>query len=378
MKVKSNHVLILLMGAILLSVLALIGVLVYQGSGGDAEPASSRSGSITGDPSRTAGNPKTSNPVADVDRIKLALKVGKSYDNVVQFDVEGTTTSEKWGTEVEAGFNYLAELHMIREILENDGRRIVERRRILSCKQVRLVSKVKEVSIRIGTPGMLVLGQLERFLPGTIQTVGEVKPYVEQIIEKKVQSDLNDENTTLQTKLDSLSGKIVRLTYVNGKGITDLVCESGDLDSDQDAYLRYSAILSDCYILPDLNLPLGSHWDVPANQFVGYFDPSLRVVPHGEITLIRGADTILDGKPMANLRLPRSTIEFDDSTTQRSSVGRFTGEGTVQFDLGDNYVREGHLEGTLERRSESKNHWIYQEAFRSSPSVKVQYSCTMK
>jgi hypothetical protein len=374
MKVNSNHILILLMGTILASILGLIGVLLYQGAGASSEQRTGSTGSSLGNISKTAGSAPAP---PSLERIKLALKPGKSYENVVKFDVEGITRSSQWGSEVEAGFNYLAELHMIRDILENDGQRIVERRRILSCKQIRLVSKVKEVSIRLGAPGVLILGQVERFLPGTIETVANVKPYLEKMIEKKLQSDLDDDNSRMEKKLDSLSGKTVRLTYVNGQGITDLVCESGDLDSDQDRYLRCSASLSDCYILPDLNLPPGSHWDVPASQFVGYFDPSLRVVPQGEVTIIREADTVSDGRAIANLRLPRSTIEFNDSTSEQSNSGRFTGEGTVEFDLGDRYVRGGDLEGTLECTRE-KDHWIYKESFRFSPKVRVQYSCAMK
>jgi hypothetical protein len=383
--VKSNHLLIALMVSILVAVLALIAVVVSSGPGVPPIPDPDKDKTTDRDhrPTPPHGErPKPpEKPINDPALIRQSAQEGKTYDIILKLGAEGEGTAEDWGVRQACGIVFYSEAHIVRTIEKNDGKRIVELRRIASCKQTKLHAKVKNVRINMGLPGVLLLGAIEETIPGTTSAVEFLQPFVEKLLASASQSGIDEKVANLQKRVDSLSGKTVRIEYVDGVGVTDLTPVGCDLDESERDFLMRTALLSDCYLFPDHAVKVGDHWPVKASQLAGYFDPSLRACPAGDITILRASDSrTKDNRITANLQMPPSTIVLDNSTPQRASVGRFTTteDSTIHFDLDNSYVTDAELKGTIYLSDESKDHFYFKESFSFEPTVTIQYWCGMK
>jgi len=187
---------LLLLAGILVALVVLIGVLVTQrGDGGPGPGSPGRAESIA-TPAVADGQqvrrselpapPKSSEPIADPDRIRETLRAGATYHVVLKAGLDARAVDRAWWRKEVIHIAYLAEMAIDRTIEANDGKRVVELRRFVASRNVKLLCAVEDAAIDLGAPGALLMGALVYLSPEAgagqdahRQPEGVVRPDVE-------------------------------------------------------------------------------------------------------------------------------------------------------------------------------------------------------
>lgn len=199
--------------------------------------------------------------------------------------------------------SYLAEMRITRKIESNDGRRIVELRRFHQARNAKLLCDVESITIELGLPGQVLLGVLDAVEPGSTESVLVAKPLIEAILSITAQPVANASVTKAFAHVDTLAGKTVRITYVDGTGVEELVPVGCTLSESERDFIFATAVLSDCYIFPELNFEPGKSWSVDGSQRMCLIDPSFRGIPEGSVQVERTEDRTDAGKRYAGRRI---------------------------------------------------------------------------
>ena len=242
-------------------------------------------------------------------------------------------------------------------------------------RSIKLVTEVESVTFDFGVPDKLVFAALEWAQPGAGVVSMQVKPILEQILRAGSRVETQLAAVKAFGAVDSLHGKSIRITYVDGEGVTGLEPVGCVLTPDEESFLRNTALLADCYLLPELTLRPGATWEVEGAQFAGFVDPSLRAMPRGSVAIRRGQDEVVKGKTFAHLKVESGSLELDATNLQRSQVGVYYPEGDLSFDLKDGYVSSGTLGGRMILERVSKDHVLFEAKFRTEPRIKLTYHC---
>jgi hypothetical protein len=322
--------------------------------------------------------PPPPKPIAKPTEIKHRLKEGKTYESTIKAGFVAKAYTQEWGIREEVNLTYLAEMQVSRKIEANDGKRIVELRHIKECRNAKLLARVENVSINLGLPGMLVLGALESWQPGTVATVTAAQPFAEAMLKGASQYHLDSKTAKAVASINSLSGKKVRIVYVDGEGVVSLEPVGCSLTESEFNYLSLTAVLSDCYIFPEVNAPVGHSWEVEASQLAGLLDPTLRGQASGVLRVTRNSDEQKNGRSLATLSMQSGTLTIDSSDKRKVQMAKFTPKGTMHFALDDGYVTDAELKGAAELFETSKDHILFKSEFSFRPQLEVQYSCTMQ
>ena len=223
-------------------------------------------------------------PIGDPDRIKEVLQVGKTYRVVAKAGFDARVEDKDWDIKQVTNLAYVMEMHVTRKIESNDGHRIVELRTFDHLRNAKVLFQVEGVTIELGPLGALVLGAIDSVQPGTIETVATVKPFVETFLKSSAQALADGQASKAFAGVDSLSGKTVRIAFVDdGRGVESITPIGCQLTADEADLVWNTAVLSDCYLLPDVKVKAGETWKVDGRQLGGFLDPTLRGVPSGEI-----------------------------------------------------------------------------------------------
>lgn len=360
---------VLLLTGILIAIIVLIGVLVVR-SPGSASGVNEKGGVVT----NTKLDQK---PLKDPNRIQEVLKAGSNYRAIVKAGLEARVEDADWGVVEIVNLAYAAELVINRNIESNDGKKIVELRHFEACRNVKLESS-SEVHIDLGGPGELALIALEGYYPGTYEAATLLKPLAEGILSATSESIIDQRNAKFKAAINSLSGKKVRIVYVDGDqaGVQSLEPVSCTLTDDERNFLLNTAVVSDAHIMK-ANMAPGSSWSIDGAQFGGFLDPTMRGVPHGEIVVTREPDTSVSSRPFAVLRVTRGTLQLDNSDQSHSRIGTFVPQGNLRYDLTDDYVSGAEFTGDFTIQSLSKDHILFEARTRSEPKLKITYTCQM-
>lgn len=177
--------------------------------------------------------------------------------------------------------------------------------------------------------------------------------------------------------VDSLSGKSVRITYEDGKGVQAVEPVGCTLTPGEDDFIRRSAVLSDCYLW-DLKKAPGERWKVDGAQLIGLIDPSLRGAPMGEIDFIRDADSEIGGKRYATLRIEGGSLAINASDNSTRRIGTFTPAGSLHYSLVNKIVEEAKLTGRFNIEEVSTDHLLFETSFKTRPTLTIDYSCSIR
>jgi hypothetical protein len=177
--------------------------------------------------------------------------------------------------------------------------------------------------------------------------------------------------------IDSLEGKKVRITYVDGEGVESVESVACSLDEAERDYLKGLALLSDCYILPDVQSKPGSFWDVEAAALVDLLPPTWRGRPSGVVTITRGQDFREKGKTFASLEMSRGTFRVNASDNSRRRLGDVTPRGKLSYNIDDGYVQSATLTATGRLEDVSTDHLLFETRLQSSPKLEIRYLCTI-
>jgi hypothetical protein len=376
---KVNPVLLLL-GTIICALLLFIGFLIMVQK--PSEKGSGKEPRIVAGPGQTVKREEVPRPAkppqpVDSERVSSALKVGKTYEMVIKGTTESEGTSKSWGTKTVVYIQWVFECAVDRIVEINDGNKIVEIRNFKTVRSVRVDSKIKDISFDFGLPGDLILGFLSTFDPNSFLLFETVAPFAKELSKTLVQSQL-DENAKVLGSVDSLTGKKVRITFENAKGVTQIEPINCSLRDDERDFLMATAVLGDCFIMPDLKGKVGSKWNVAGQNLAGLIDPSLRGQTEGSVTIERMEDSKSEGRSLAILKITEGFIKIDSTTPENYNIGRFVPRGTMVFDLDDQFVRSADLTGDISIENCSRDHILFETRFDAKPKLKINYSCKMK
>jgi hypothetical protein len=234
------------------------------------------------------------------------------------------------------------------------------------------------VTISLGTPGTLLLGALDYLSPGTSETLLTVKPVAEAILSYGADKAARSTAAKAVAHVDSLSGKRVRITYVDGVGVESIEPAGCTLSAQERDFVFNTAILSDYYILPDVKLKPGASWAVDGSQMGGFIDPSLRGATSGEVTIVRGEDSQEGGKQYAILQIQNGSLTIDSSDASNRRLAVFTPRGTLRYCITDGFVDRANMTGRFNVEEVSTDHILFETSFRSRPTLKIEYSCSIR
>ena len=326
----------------------------------------------TEQPTPPAAPPK---PVAKPQRIKETLQAGKTYRTVIKVGVQSRVEDADWGVKVVVNITYMGEHEILRKVESNDGHRIVELRQFVASRNVKVLSTVEQAKLDLGTTSALMLFALEYLAPGTLETVAVVKPVIDQLFKEGAQVVLNDQNSKVRAAADSLTGKQVRIVYVDGTGVESLTPVGCTLTEDERDFIFDTAVLSDCYIMPEIDKKVGESWTVAGSQFAFLFDPSWRGRPVGDVVLKREKDQAVGGQPHAVLKVDRGVITMNATDKSTKRLGTFTPSGRMHYSLTNNHVDSARLQGTLTIEELSQDHLLFPAVFKATPSMTIEYFC---
>lgn len=378
----TNLAIVVLLAGILLALAVLIAMLATQKIGGAPSegPTPSHPAVADGQEVRRAdldSAPKSPAPLDDPGRIRETLREGKTYSVVVKAGLEARAEDKAWWRKEVIHLAYLAEMQVDRTIESNDGRRVVELRHFVTSRNAKLLCDVEDASIDLGAPGALVLGAISYLKPEAGIAVTLAKPVADAILRRGAREVARSQATRAFARVDSLSGKKVRIAYVDGVGVESISPVGCTLSAEERDFVMGMAILSDCYIW-DLKKAPGERWDVDGGQLSGLIDPSLRGSTEGTIGLVREADGREGGRPHATLRIEGGTLAIDASDASRRRIGSFSPAGTLRFSLVDNVVERASLTGRFALDEVSTDHILFETSFKARPTLTVEYSCSVR
>ena len=259
----------------------------------------------------------TYRPINQPTYLQMIRQEGKTYHSVVMGKLSGRASKADWGVQGTAFFNYLYGLDSSGKILKNDGVTIIEERSFTKVQEELLVSEY-EVGIDLGDrirsivdfasdiPSTTVQG-----LAGLAQTMDGKKITIKkgwvdaarslgifkdfpQVDPEQFERELRMFSAGTNDRL--LEGKTVRITFVDGQGITKIEPVNCTLsEKERDVIIRSNFAL-DHYVFPDRQVSPGEEWEIDGDVLGGFLDPRISGKAGGKVTIIRTPDfTAADG-----------------------------------------------------------------------------------
>jgi hypothetical protein len=326
-------------------------------------------------------------------RVLQALVPGATYEATVKGTISFDGVDERMGPLIQSTgrirLNYAFEAVVERTIVANDGSRVVEDRHFRTVRMVELGSDAHNFQLKPGPAGALLLDALELAPIG-----GEVRLALKLLHKIASRGGVTDQFVQLQGKgfqfagvgkVDSLTGKTVRITYDDGEGVTDLRPVRGEITPDERDFHLNSVVVSDCLIFPDVNIPVGGKYRVPGGNFGNVIDPSLLAHLSGDVAVRRRPDVTVE-VPTADGRTERrvcvSLEAYDGRLEFRSGrrvdgqqFGAFQPTGTLVYDPEQSLVVEARLSGTGEFTRIPKQNLLRDVKQFGTPTVEFVYSC---
>lgn len=314
--------------------------------------------------------------VDDPARVKALLPPGSSYEILIKGGFETPLEDAADGR----GVRYLAfayETLTRRTIESNDGRRIVERRRFESRKLAKLVTDAGPLSLDLGAPQTPVLQPLGDVRPGEGPVDFSVRSVADAILSADSQPTLDGTTSRAALCEDRLSGKEVRITYVDGLGVESVAPIGCSLTNCELKMLFHTPVLADCYLLPDPN-SRERKWQVNADQLAGFFDPTLPAIPRGRLRLqSMNGENDPAGRPRRYVSIvDGADIDLIAADVAYGRVGFLTFEGT--FHQGPNgLVDFASLGGPIRIIAVSQDYFLFDEVFYDAAPMTLTYSCML-
>lgn len=376
----TNTAVLILLAAILIALIGLIVVLATQGK---APANTNQQAPSEAQPNTVVTRDQLSNPPpkpkssANPDRIKESVQAGKTYRTTVKTGFQCRVEDKDWGLNTVTNLIFVAEFVVERQIESNDGNRIVELRKFETARCAKFLTELEGVDYDLGTGGSLLLIGMESIVPGTIESLVVTKPIFQAALRYVGQREFDESSVKGRAQIDGLTGKTVRIVYENGKGVVELTPINCTLSEDEKYMLFSTAVVSDCYVMPDVQIKVGGTWSVDGAEFAGYFS-SWKGIPSGIVTVVREADQNKAGKSLASLRVDKGVIDLNGSDRNTSRVGRLTPNGRLHYSLDERFIQSATFHGDMIVETCSKDHILFEAKFKSRPKLDILYECQMK
>lgn len=387
-----NPLVVILLGGILLALIALIVLILMQGKQGDSDEEKNTSPppiveipegeTVTRDKLKEeGGNPPTPSRPVDTNRVQQTYKPGQSYRALLQVSVEARGEHHDWGITTNSQTNYVGEAQTLRTIESNDGTTLVLVQEFERARSISAWSKLTGLRIELPQRLETLLDLTGSFLGGG-EGAGDWREIplksVNRVFENELLLDglnhlMEDPSAKLFTFFDTLEGKKVRITYVNGKGVNRIEALKGALNPDERDMIMATSVISDTYILPDLESEPGDQWTIYGQDMLPVLDPSLRATVTGALTARRGEDGGTAQRPTAEVFLERGILDLHEADHSAATTARWAPRGRMSFDFQDDIVVYAELDGEFRIQERSIDHWIFEARWSVEPDYKIHY-----
>lgn len=380
----ANHVITVLLVLILAALVAIMFISLLEarpsrngptGSNG-VEPGNGKSASPTPEKVNERRPGPAPKPVGDPQRIRDVLQEGKTYESTLKVGLEAQVIDKDWGLRETVNLVYVAESRVRRTVERNDGTTVVLLCHIVESRVTKVLTDA-EVCLDLGEPGFLVLGVLDQWLTGGVGTAVavEVGAIAETVLTQASKAALRGATGKAVAAADSLEGKRFRVTYTDGQGMVDLSPVECTLSEEERDHLEGLAVLSDCYLLPDLKSKPGQYWDVEAGALADLLPPTWRGRPSGVVTIKRAEDRKQGDKDYAVLEITGGTFRVNASDGSRRRLGEVTPRGRLDYNISDGYVDRAELKAQASLEEVSADHVLFEARFQVNPRMEIQYAC---
>jgi hypothetical protein len=386
----------MLLSGILAALIALVGVVGWQafsggdgpggaGGGNDKPPKLKEGQTVTREEVNSEGSepPKPSREV-DTSRIKQTYKPGHTYRSMLKVSVNARGTHHEWGLTKESYIQYVGEFEIERTIKSNDGKRLVLVQSFPQAKTLVASSRLKNIEVNLPGGFQTLLdagGAATGYLPPgwtemTVNTANKV--FDNPAVLTQVNRLKGDNTAKLFSFVDSLEGKRVRLTYVNGKGITSLRALNGSLTRKERDFIMASSVISDAYVFPDPKSKPGDTWQIHGRDFGAVIDPSMRARLSGTVTARRGPDGGTPQAPTARIKLTGGVWDLVDVTDASRTKGKWAPKGHMVFDFNDGIITHAELSGDVQIARRSTDHFVFETRWSLEPEYRIVYDCKVE
>jgi hypothetical protein len=395
---RHSPVIVGLLAGILVAILVLVVVIWTRSPAGDDghekqkpdPPVAVKSGESTTRQQVESQGVKLSKPREPVDaaRVQATYEVGKKYRSLIHFDLKGRGTATDWGITLNSNFLYLGEMLTTRAIESNDGKTIVLTQTFDRAENLRIATQIENLDFSspgwageltlmftdwAGSAGLGLSPGWSRDIRSTAQFLADT-PLVKNMLSRVA----TDNDAKVMAFLSSLQGKQVRITYINGKGVEKIEPLGCDLSEQERDLIFATAVISDIYILPDLN-EMKQPWTIRAEDVLPVVDPSLHAHLTGGVSASRGPDEGSGDDRKAVVKIdPEGYFELEGFDKDKNAVyGRWMPTGKMLFSFKDKIVTSGTLGGSFALEQHSTTHWIFEARFATRPTYTVTYSCAV-
>ncbi len=324
---------------------------------------------------------ETRQPAAAIgrpDRVKRLLRPGTSYHILLKGGFATTATDLDYplsGLSGQVGLVFAFEVSATRTVESNDGRRIVEVLDFHRAVAVKLLADVDEMRLELGDPGTGLLKGIHRAVCRRGDSSLPVELVAGAILGEGGTAVSEDPAAKALGALEPLSGKRVRLTYLDGSGVLAVEPIGCALSAADCEFLLLWPALADSYSLPEMEIAPGLAWSVDAGQLGRFLDPSFRWAPSGDVLVQRTGTVRRGGKRYAVLRIHGRDLLLVPLFPWRHCQSRFTPTGTLWCSLEDGLVEVATLEGPLKLSIPGHDHLLTGVLFSTTARLRVSYCC---
>lgn len=316
--------------------------------------------------------------LSDRDRIMVSLPEGYRCSVLVRGALAGRSAEPHYGPATGCHVAYLFEMRYQRAIERNDGRTIVERRTYESVRFAKIVAPLP-MRMEPGSPEVSRLGRIAFPDPGAGITVAPVGPVAEALLGQNAEAIADCPASRAFLEQDLLSGKSVRLTYVDGIGVASLEPLGWTLTKPVAVELFGAAVLPPLLFGPDSRDRRPGASSAPMVCLTGFLDPTqspntayrahLAIGPAERDGESRGVELMLEE--------PAPEAGEVDSDAEGPTSGNIR-LGHLRYDPEANCVTDASIAWPMNILCRTTSRLLFEQDFPASTRLTVQYHCRVE
>lgn len=265
----------------------------------------------------------------------------------------------------------LFELRARQTIETNDGRQLKTTWEITDARQAKLVVPHAGIEVDLGPPGVPVLGILPfRGEPGCVEAVTGARLANAVLADTNLVSE--DRIGRGYIRRDNLTGKRVRLTYIDGVGVTSVEPLGEALQGAEGAAMFFLPVLPECGLLTRTGAGTGQRTWTRMLAWPVCLEPSLCLQLRA-LLKIAPSRVGVDATDRLQLALDGSPAPGRAA----SGVSCVSPEGTAVCDRHDHLLQSLEIQGPLSGWDLCPDRLLY-ETELADAVVQISYACAME
>ena len=326
-------------------------------------------------------SPQSVKALGDAELVKGLRTAGRSFAIVLKGGFTASARDLDYGLpddSCKVRLAYVFEVLAQGRIESNDGRRITEVIHLEKVRAIKLLSEVEDLAIDLHKPEVPVLETLTPWEPIAGNRAVDPRPVIEATIREEDRPRIESAGAKAFMHTDSLSGKPVRITHLDGVGVESLQpigCSLTRLDC---CYLSSAPLLVDGFSFPGRGSGEGDGWHVDGSQLTWFFDPSMRAVPRGRAMVRRGKDDRDGSFGHVELTLWSDCLRLPSLRPAFFQCVFSPLEGALRYNVEDKYVQTAVFRAPVNIQTWAVDHLLAYVHIETEPTLVISYHCRLR